>query len=96
MGVNVTNEAGTSSNVSQPASTNKPLPIQQQQVGNQTDQSVNTPALPQPPAAATPNGTNQSDGGEITNQSQQQQQEENPLSKIPVIGETLEKINPFK
>jgi hypothetical protein len=77
--INVTKEAATSSNVSQPAGTNKPLPIQQQQVGNQPDQSVNTSALPEPPTAATPSGTNQY--GE-------QQQGENPLSKIPVIGET--------
>jgi hypothetical protein len=58
--INVTNEAATSSNVSQSAGTNKPLPIKQQQVGNQPDQSVNTSALPEPPTAATPSGTNQS------------------------------------
>jgi hypothetical protein len=85
--INLTNEAPISSNVSQPAATNKPLPIQQQLAGNQTDQSVNTSALPEPPTASTPSGTNQSG---------KQQQGENSLSKIPVIGETLEKINPFK
>jgi hypothetical protein len=107
--INVTNEAATSSNVSQPATTNKPLlPIQQQQVGNQTDQSVNTSSLPQPPPTSIPGEANQSGSGTITNQSQQQnqtskqeqndtklssnqskqgQQGENPLSKIPILGE---------
>jgi hypothetical protein len=107
--INVTNEAATSSNVSQPATTNKPLlPIQQQQVGNQTDQSVNTSSLPQPPPTSIPSEANQSGSGTITNQSQQQnqtskqeqndtklssnqskqgQQGENPLSKIPILGE---------
>jgi hypothetical protein len=60
-------------NLSQPAGTNEPLPIQQQQVGNQPDQSVNTSAVPEPPTAATPSGPNQY--GE-------QQQGENPLSKF--------------
>jgi hypothetical protein len=107
--INVSNEAATSSNVSQPATTNKPLlPIQQQQVGNQTDQSVNTSSLPQPPPTSIPGEANQSGSGTITNQSQQQnqtskqeqndtklssnqskqgQQGENPLSKIPILGE---------
>ncbi len=35
-------------------------------------------------------------GAQLKTGSQEASKEEGPLSQVPVIGETLEKINPFK
>jgi len=88
---NATNTNNTRENIALPVTSNNSI-IQDNNSNNVTSAQTVEGGTPNQTASNTASKSQAT----TTSQQQQQNQTDNPLSKIPVIGETLENINPFK